>query len=156
MLWCVCVRKNKQGLKEKQSAKPFCLYRAVGVYNALFLVLFFGETYDNTTSYQALVEHHLWVWVWLRRLFFEKRNYANSRTITITMMVVMMINTTAITMVIHPTVPLLCYSIAYIDDILLTDHSTIRKIGSDKQFQPTRQYVNRFRQTISAHKTIRN
>ena len=58
MLWCVCVRKNKQGLKEKQSAQPFCLYRAVGVYNALFLVLFFGETYDNTTSYQVLVEHH--------------------------------------------------------------------------------------------------
>ena len=57
MLWCVCVRKNKQGLKEKQSAKPFCLYRAVGVYKALFLVLF-GKTYDSTTSYQVLVEHH--------------------------------------------------------------------------------------------------
>ena len=38
---CICVRKNKQGFKEKQSAKPFCLYRAVRVYNALFLVMFF-------------------------------------------------------------------------------------------------------------------
>ena len=145
MLWCVCVRKNKQGLKEKQSAKPFCLYRAVGVYNALF----FCETYDSTTSYQVLVEHHFPCVVGLASHTFLRENklrklqnyydddndndndkyHSNNNG--------------------NNNQQFPCYATAYIDDILLTDHSTIRKIGSDKQFQPTRQYVTRFRQTIS-------
>ena len=106
-----------------------------GVYNALFLVLFFGETYDNTTSYQVLVEHHFPCVVGLASHTFLRENklrklqnyyddddddndnndndndndkyHSNNNG-----------NTTQ---------QFPCYAIAYIDDILLTDHSTIRK-----------------------------
>ena len=152
MLWCVCVRKNKQGLKEKQSAKPFCLYRAVGVYNALFLVLFFCETYDSTTSYQVLVEHHFPCVVGLASHTFLRENklrklqnyydddndndndkyHSNNNG--------------------NNNQQFPCYATAYIDDILLTDHSTIRKKVSTNNFRRQRQYVNRFRQTISDDK----
>ena len=126
----------------------------MGVYKALFLVLF-GKTYDSTTSYQVLVEHHFPCVVGLASQTFlrEKKlrklqNYYNYNDGDDDKY---HSNNNG-----NNNQEFLCYATAYIDDILLTDHSTIRKKVSTNNFRRQRQYVNGFRQTISEHKTKRN